>query len=87
VILKQTYHPSWRAWVDGKPVKPIIVFPFYIGVQVGQPGVHEVTLAYEPSLMKMALLYLAIIAIVLWVIVIILRRKDQKSLTSTVKHG
>ncbi len=87
VILKQTYHPSWRAWVDNKPVKPIIVFPFYIGVPVSQPGIHEVTLAYEPSTLKMALMYLAIIAIILWVIVIMLRRKDQERLRTTVKHG
>ncbi len=55
VILKQTFHPNWRTWVDGKAVKPIIVFPFFVGIPVG-PGTHEIVVAYQPSTLKTMLL-------------------------------
>jgi len=67
VVLKQTYHPNWRATVNGKSVKPIAVFPFYTAVRLEEPGEYEVTFAYTPSRFKMLLLFGGIgIAIVLF---------------------
>jgi len=63
VILKQTFHPDWHAWIDGKQVKPIIVFPFFIGIPVSA-GTHTITVAYEHSILKTALLWLAIGALI-----------------------
>ena len=63
VILKHTYHPNWKAWVDGKRVTPIITFPFFIGVPVGA-GTHEIVVAYEPSGLKVTLLVITILSVV-----------------------
>jgi hypothetical protein len=63
VILKQTYHPNWRVTVDGKPVTPIITFPFFIGIPV-TPGTHEIVASYEPSKLKMILLTLTALSFV-----------------------
>jgi hypothetical protein len=62
VILKQTFHPNWRAWVDGKQVKPIIVFPFYVAVPVST-GTHDIVVAYQPSTLKTLLLWVAMLTV------------------------
>jgi hypothetical protein len=62
VILKQTFHPNWRATVDGSAVKPIIVFPFYIGIPVTE-GTHEIVASYEPSSLKVGLLILTFLVV------------------------
>lgn len=64
VILKQTAHPNWKAYVDGKPAKTMIVLPFYTAVRLDSPGVHEITLTYEPSLLKEILFVLAAATII-----------------------
>ncbi|MBI4065519.1 YfhO family protein [Candidatus Gottesmanbacteria bacterium] len=71
VILKQTYHPNWRASVDGKPVKPITVFPFYLAVPVSE-GTHDIIFSYQPSQLKIALLLLECIiaAYLLWKLIV-----------------
>jgi hypothetical protein len=62
VILKETYHPNWRAWVDGKEVKPIIVFPFFIGVPV-TTGTHNIVVSYLPSRLKTMLLVITLLTV------------------------
>lgn len=57
VILRQTYHPSWVATVDGKRVESFAVFPFYTAVKVS-PGTHEIVFTYEPSILKKTLFIL-----------------------------
>ncbi len=59
-FLRQTYHPSWKAWVDGKEVKPFIVFPFFTAVWLQTPGTHSVVFRYEPSVTKVTLLVLGL---------------------------
>jgi hypothetical protein len=67
LVLKQTFHPNWRAVVNGKSVKPIAVFPFYTAVRLEEPGEYEVVFTYTPSKSKMLLLFGGIgIAIVLF---------------------
>jgi hypothetical protein len=61
IILKQTYHPNWRATVDGKPVKPIIVFPFYVAVPLNTSGTHEIAVWYQPSDLKVVLMVLGLL--------------------------
>ncbi len=58
VILKHTFHPGWSAYIDGEKTNTMIVFPFYIGILVPE-GSHSITFAYEPSLLKKLLLFLA----------------------------
>ena len=77
VILKQSYHPSWKVWVDGKAVKPIIVFPFYIGIPISQPGTHTIEAAYQPSTLKMALLYIALATVAALLFVFFIGRRRR----------
>jgi uncharacterized membrane protein YfhO len=59
VILKQSYHPNWKATVNGKEVKPINVMPFFAAVPVTEAGTYKVTMWYEPSSIKKSLLSLS----------------------------
>ena len=62
IVLKQSYHPSWKATVDGRPVKPITVFPFYIGIPLETSGIHEIVVAYKPSNFKIIMLTASVAA-------------------------
>lgn len=70
VILKQSFHPSWRASVDGKAIKPFAVFPFYTAVSLETPGTHDIVFSYEPSGIKKLLLFVSLLTILslMWVI-------------------
>lgn len=46
VMLKESYHPRWRATVDGKTVTPEMLAPAYVGVPV-PAGEHTVTFEYD----------------------------------------
>lgn len=63
VILRQSFHPSWQATIDGKPAKTITVFPFYIGVSVPE-GRHEIVFSYQPSGLKKFLFALSLSALI-----------------------
>lgn len=52
VILKQTYHPNWKATVDGKPVATVNVFPFHVAVPLDSAGTHEIVVWYQPMPFK-----------------------------------
>lgn len=69
VVLKQTFHPNWRAWVNGKAVRPFSVFPFFTAVSLEQEGTYNVIFAYRPSVLKIVLLWfegLAFISLVIF---------------------
>lgn len=69
VILRQTYHPSWKATVDGEPVEPFAVFPFYTAIKLDTPGQHEIIFSYEPSLLKKSLLILTLTLCIIFAII------------------
>jgi hypothetical protein len=46
-LVKATYDPRWRATVDGKSVKPVMMAPSLVGVDV-PAGTHRVEMRYEP---------------------------------------
>lgn len=48
VMLKSTYHPNWRAFVDGIETPTVMLMPSYIGVPVS-PGQHRIQLEYRPA--------------------------------------
>lgn len=85
MILKQSFHPNWRATIDGKPVSTLTVFPFYLAALVpsGPPGgeasTHEVVFSYEPSRLKIALLVLELTALVSLIALTIRARFGIKS--------
>ncbi len=54
LLYKTTWHPNWRAMVDGQPVKTVMLSPGFIGVPV-PAGYHEVHLRYEPEMWRAVL--------------------------------
>jgi hypothetical protein len=62
VLLRVTYHPLWRATVDGQPVRPLHVMPSYLAVPVAA-GEHEVQLAYRPGRSRAVLVVLGGVAL------------------------
>src|SRR5258706_10068497 len=70
VMLKSTYHPNWRAWVDGVETRRVMLMPSFIGVPVA-PGQHLVQLEYQPQplrryLLMLGMLILAILGTTEW---------------------
>lgn len=78
VILKQSFHPNWRATIDGKPAQTFTVFPFYLATLV-PAGTHEVVFSYEPSRLKVALLTLEIMTLAIGLLVVIRTRLKRNS--------
>lgn len=56
VVLRQTFHPSWQATIDGRQTQTFAVFPFFTAVQLTEPGDHRVIFTYSPSPLKRILL-------------------------------
>jgi uncharacterized membrane protein YfhO len=67
-----SFHPGWKAWVDGKSTKPIHVLPSYIAVPL-DAGAHRVELRYEPGPEKVILASAG--AIILFGFMILSRRR------------
>jgi hypothetical protein len=70
LMLKVTYHPNWRATVDGVETDTLMLMPSYVGVRL-TPGAHHVRLAYQPRplrgvLLGVGLLALPLIALAQW---------------------
>jgi hypothetical protein len=70
LMLKATYHPNWRATVDGREAETVMVMPSYVGVALA-PGAHRVQFEYRSQpwrgiLGLAGLLLLALIALVEW---------------------
>ncbi len=61
LIFKQTFHPNWEILVNGKKQNAFPVFPFFIGVQLVEPGNYKIAATYKPSSLKILLLILSII--------------------------
>jgi hypothetical protein len=57
VLYKTTWHPNWRATVDGNAVKTVMLSPGFIGVPVSA-GRHDVRLRYQPEAWKTAITFL-----------------------------
>lgn len=55
VVLRETFHPSWTATVNGKRVTPIIVFPFFTAIRLETPGAYTIMYSYAPTAAKMLL--------------------------------
>ena len=62
LMLKVTYHPNWRATVDGVETDTVMLMPSFIGVQL-PPGDHKVLLEYRPRRLRMILLILGVLTL------------------------
>ena len=62
LMLKATYHPNWRATVDGEETDPVMLMPSVVGIQLPQ-GEHKVRLEYRPRRLRAVLLGLGLLAL------------------------
>jgi hypothetical protein len=63
VMLKASYHPRWRATVDGHPVKVAMLAPSFVGVPVSA-GSHLVVFRYHPVSYYPALFALGLLTLI-----------------------
>ena len=62
VLLKATYHPNWRATVDGVEAETVMLMPSFVGVKV-PPGAHEIHLEYRSRPLRGVLLVLGLLVL------------------------
>jgi len=62
LMLKATYHPNWRATVDGVKADTVMLMPSFVGVQL-PPGDHQVRLEYRPRRLRVILLGLGLLTL------------------------
>jgi uncharacterized membrane protein YfhO len=48
IVISETHWPGWRAYVDGRPVRPHYANHAFLGVHV-PAGAHRVRLVYLPE--------------------------------------
>lgn len=61
LVLKQSYHPNWHIFVNGKEQETFPVFPFFIGIKINKPGNYQITVRYQPAILKIIWLFFAVI--------------------------
>jgi hypothetical protein len=69
LILKTSYHPNWRATVDGVETQTAMLMPSYVGLKV-VPGTHLVRIEYHPRRQKG---YLSLAAILILSLMLLLQ--------------
>jgi len=62
LMLKETYHPGWHAYIDGREVPTVMLMPSYVAVRVA-PGPHNVRFEYRPPRYRWLLLALGLLAL------------------------
>ena len=60
LMLKATYHPNWRATVNGVETDPVMLMPSVVGIQL-PPGGHKVRMEYRPRRLRVVLLGLGLL--------------------------
>jgi hypothetical protein len=48
LVLSESFHEGWRAWIDGAPAKVMRVYGDFMGCVV-PPGEHEIRMRFEPA--------------------------------------
>ena len=71
LVVKETYHPNWRATVDGAPVETFMASPSFIGIPL-PAGEHFVVVDYRSTPIKTPLFVFGLLALV----ALILARRD-----------
>ena len=67
LLFKMTWHPNWKAYIDGAPVATAMLSPGFLGAPV-TPGRHRIVCRYESGGLKvgLAILGLAILVAGTW---------------------
>ena len=68
LLLKATYHPNWRATVDGVKTDTVMLIPSFVGVRL-PPGEHKVRIEYRPRRLRTVLLGLGLLTLpMIWIV-------------------
>ncbi len=66
-LFKMTWHPNWKAWVDGRLQQTVMLSPGFIGVQL-EPGRHSIVMRYEPGSTKAVLGFGGLLVVLLLIV-------------------
>ena len=78
VVLKVTYHPNWRATVNGAAAPTTMVMPSFVGVAL-PPGSHEISLVYRSDPRRDLLLAAGAAVLVLFAAAAAYRRHRRRA--------
>ena len=83
LLLKVTYHPYWKAKLDGKDTEVYMVSPSFMAIKVPF-GNHHIEFTYSASAFKTTLIYLSTISLISVIIVSLInfmfvRRKNGRT--------
>jgi hypothetical protein len=56
VLFRMTYHPNWRALVDGEPRRTVMLSPSFVGIPV-ERGAHRIDVRYVSTAWTTVLFY------------------------------
>ena len=62
VIFRMSWHPLWKAYVDGRPEQTMMLSPGVLGVRT-PAGRHHILCRYEPGMEKIALLIAGLLVV------------------------
>jgi len=62
LMLKASYHPNWRATVDGIATDTIILMPSFVGIKL-TPGDHQVRIEYQSRRLRTVLLVMGLLVL------------------------
>ena len=82
LMLKATYHPNWRATVDGVKTDTVMLMPSFVGVPLS-PGNHKVRIEYRSRRLRVILLGLGFLTLPL----IAMGEKRATALSSRFSAG
>ncbi len=60
LLLKASYHPNWRATVDGIETDTLMLMPSFVGIKL-PPGDHQVRIEYQSRQLRTVLLVLGLL--------------------------
>jgi hypothetical protein len=63
LVIKTSYHPNWRIFIDGHEQPTFMVSPSYIGTML-TPGQHQIRAEYRSSRLKKFLMVLGCLTLV-----------------------
>lgn len=64
ILFRMSYHPNWRAELDGETVDTVMLAPGYVGVRAA-PGEHTLVMTYRPPSWNRVLLWTGLAFLVL----------------------
>jgi hypothetical protein len=62
VLFKMTWHPDWKAWIDGQPRDTAMLSPGFVGVPA-PAGRHNLLLRYQPGNWKLWMALAGVLAV------------------------